>query len=191
MPARHAAGVVVGDVILVLLQGRDHVLAHDRHVVDVPEDFEAVRADLLAQLDAPRGLVEHVVLVVDRAVQPLHHDRDLLLFGQADDLLERLRARFHALLVGDGDALEGAVAGHADDVRHPVGGAEVEVVEAQDLDLVGEPARDALADGHLLGAGLHLAGKDERARAHHVVGAVVAAVHAREAGASGVGARQA
>ena len=64
VPAGHAAGVVMADVLVVLPDGGDDVALHDLHVVDVVEQLEPLGAHLLADLDAPRGVVAHVVGVV-------------------------------------------------------------------------------------------------------------------------------
>src|SRR5262249_830147 len=65
VPAGHAAGVVVGDVLLILADGGDHVAFHDLHVIDVVQQPKARRAKLLDQLHAPRRLVVHVIFVID------------------------------------------------------------------------------------------------------------------------------
>ena len=41
VPARHAAGVIVRDVLVMLADGADHVAFHDLHVVDVVEQLDA------------------------------------------------------------------------------------------------------------------------------------------------------
>ena len=42
----------------------DDIPLHDLHVVDVIEQLEPLRAHPLADLDAPGGVVAHVILVV-------------------------------------------------------------------------------------------------------------------------------
>ena len=115
MPAGNAAGVVVGDVGMELLNRRDHVSFHDLHVVDVVEQLEVLRADPLAQFDTPYSVVAHVVRVVDLAVEQFHHGEDLVFLADRHDALEADRALVESLLVWH----PGAVAGKADDVPEP------------------------------------------------------------------------
>jgi len=77
----NAAGVEMGDAIDVFLDGTDEVAFHDLHVVDVEEKFDAGGVDGLDDLDAPSGVVAHIVTVVDLAVEEFHADRDAVVFG--------------------------------------------------------------------------------------------------------------
>ena len=61
----------------------DHVPFHDLHVVDVVEQLESLRADALAKLHAPGGMVAHVISVVHLAVEQLHADGDLVFSASA------------------------------------------------------------------------------------------------------------
>ena len=80
--------MVMTEVLMVLLNGTDDVPLHDLHMVDVVKKFEMVGTNFFAQLDAPSGVVAHVIGVVHSAVQQLHIDNDVFLFCNADNLLE-------------------------------------------------------------------------------------------------------
>src|SRR5687768_5665176 len=54
---RHAAGVIVRDVLVMLLDGADLVACHDLHVVDVVEQFHSRRIDGSYNLHAERRAV--------------------------------------------------------------------------------------------------------------------------------------
>ena len=91
--------MVVADVFVKSADPAHAVALHDLHVVDVVKQLEFVRADRLAKLDAPLGVVAHVVLVVYPAVQELHADRDAVLLRQRHDPLQSNRAILQTLLV--------------------------------------------------------------------------------------------
>ena len=110
--AGHAAGVVMSEVLVMFLNGGDEVALHDLHVIDVVEQLESLRADTLAQLDAPRGLIALVVGVIDAAVEEFHDRQHVVLFADGHHALEADRAILKALLVG----LALPVAGETDDV---------------------------------------------------------------------------
>ena len=106
------------DIVAVLADPADDVAVHDLDVVDVEEQLQAGRADPLDDVDAVVGVVAlvagmplHRVRVHPR-VEHLQAERDALLLGVADDLLEALDAVGGADVVGD--AL--AHAGEADHV---------------------------------------------------------------------------
>ena len=113
MPARHAAGVIVRDELPVVADRADHVAFHDLHVVNVVEQFESFGADPLDQLDSPRCVVAHVILVIDLAVQQLHADVDLVFLGNTDHTLQATDAIFQPFFVRHA----AAVAGEANNVR--------------------------------------------------------------------------
>ena len=100
VPAGHAAGVEVGDVLDVVADGADDVALHDLHVVDVVEQLHARRVHALHHLDAPRGVVALVVLVIHLAVQQFQADRDAVVFGHLLDALKPDDAVVAAFVVG-------------------------------------------------------------------------------------------
>ena len=110
--ARHAARVVVGDVGMEFLDPHDQVALHDLHVIDVVEQLESFGADAFAQFHAPLGVVALVVLVIHPAVEQLHDDGDVCLFGGGHDALQAQRTILDALFVVE----SGAVAGEANQV---------------------------------------------------------------------------
>ncbi|KAG1320771.1 hypothetical protein G6F63_014102 [Rhizopus arrhizus] len=111
------AGVMPAD-------GGDDVAFHDLHVIDVVEQAEVVRAEPLAQLHTPSGVVAQVVVMIDPGVQQLHHQHHAALLGMAEDALEsRLGIghavlRVHAVAVA-GEADEIAIAGIGDQIDVP------------------------------------------------------------------------
>ncbi len=112
--ARDAPRVEVGDPLVVVPDGADHVALHDLHVVDVVEEPHPRRVHLLDHLDPEPGAVALVVLVVDLAVEELHADRDPVLLGRLLHLVEPIHAVLDRVVVGS--AL--AVAEERDQVRH-------------------------------------------------------------------------
>ena len=110
--AGDAAGVEVGDPIDIFLDGADQVTFHDLHVIDVEEELDARRVDGLDDLHTPGGVVAHVVVVVDLAVEKLDADVDAVVLGDFLDAVETGDGIFGALLVGHAFA----IAGKSDDV---------------------------------------------------------------------------
>src|SRR5208283_3338754 len=105
--------VIVGDMRVVFADGGDEVALHYLHVVDVEEQFEALRADALAELDAPGGSVAHIIRVVAPAVEQFHAEGDPVFLGQRYDALEAQGAVLQTFLL----AHASAVAGETDHVR--------------------------------------------------------------------------
>ena len=64
---------------------------------DVVEQLEPLRADALADLDAPGGVVAHVILVAALAVEQFQDDGDLVLLGDRHEPLQALDAVLQAL----------------------------------------------------------------------------------------------
>src|ERR1700722_12170390 len=60
VPSGVATGVEMPDVLLGIADRADDIAFHDLHVVDVVEQLEARRTDLLAQFDAPFRPIVHV-----------------------------------------------------------------------------------------------------------------------------------
>jgi len=110
--AGNAAGVEMGDPVDILLDGADEVAFHDLHVVDVEEKLDAGRVDGLDDLDAPGGVVAHVVVVVDLAVEEFHANGDAVVFGEFLHAVEAGDGVFGAFFVGH----PRAVSGKGDDV---------------------------------------------------------------------------
>lgn len=94
MAMRNAAGMEVSDPVDIFLNGGDEVAFHDLHVVDVVEQFDPRRVDRLDNLKAPGGVVTHVVVMVDFAVEELDTDGDAVVF--ADFFLGDLAQRWYS-----------------------------------------------------------------------------------------------
>ena len=92
MATRITAGVIMPKVLVILLYRSNDVPFHDLHMVDVVEQFKIIAGDFFAEFDAPRGVVAHVVGMVDSAVQQLHIENNLLLLGHRHDLAKCFRA---------------------------------------------------------------------------------------------------
>src|SRR5690242_6101779 len=109
--AGNAAGVEVSDPVDVFLNGADEIAFHDLHVIDVVEQLDARRVYGLDDLNAPRGVIAHVVVMVDLAVEELEADGDAVILGDFLDAVETGDGVFSALFVGHASA----VAGKSDD----------------------------------------------------------------------------
>src|SRR5260370_7616276 len=112
MGGGNSGGVEVGNAIGMFLGGGGGVLFHDLHGIDDEEKLDARRIDSLDDLDAPRGVVAHVIVMVDLAVQKLDADGDAVVFGDLFDAVEAGDGVPGALFIGHA----GAVAGESDDV---------------------------------------------------------------------------
>ena len=62
--SRIPGGVVMADVTVVFLDRADDITLHDLHVVNIVEELEPFRAHALHELDAPSGVIAHVILVI-------------------------------------------------------------------------------------------------------------------------------
>jgi hypothetical protein len=129
--AGDAAGVEVGDPIDIFLDGADQVTFHDLHVIDVEEELDARRVDGLDDLHTPGGVVTHVVVVVDLAVEELDADRDAVVLGDFLDAVETGNSVLGAFVVGHAFA----IAGKSDDVGDAGLGGERNVFAETFLDL--------------------------------------------------------
>src|SRR5262249_44571526 len=113
MPAGDATRVIMAEILVLILDGADDIALHDLHVVDVVEELEMGRTDFLADLDTPRGMVAHVIAVINLAVEQFHADGDVVLLGEGGDALDTLRAILDAGFVVEANA----IAGETNDVR--------------------------------------------------------------------------
>ena len=95
--ARHAAGVVVVEVLMVLADGVAHVAVHDLHVVNVVEQLEPLGTDALDQFHAPRHMIALIILVIALAVQQFHAQRRIQFFRQRQNAFQAGGAILHAL----------------------------------------------------------------------------------------------
>ena len=100
MSARISARVVVTDVIFICLNCANDIAFHNLSVVDIIKNLDSLGADLFADLDAPFDIVEHIVLVVDLAVEIFEADVDLFLLGKSRDLFQCDGGIFSAYIVG-------------------------------------------------------------------------------------------
>src|ERR1035441_1543867 len=114
---RIAAGVEVPDPLYVVADIAHDIAVHDLGVIDIVEDLDARRVDALDDVDAPGDVVEHVVFVVDLAVEVLHADGDALNLGVGLYFIEEGHAVGGAFGIGHAFA----VAAEGDDVGHSVG----------------------------------------------------------------------
>ena len=103
--ARHAAGVVVVEVWVVLLDRVADIAIHDLHVINVVEQLEPLGADALHQLRAPRDMIALVILVVALAVQQFHAQRHLQFFRQRQKPFQAKGAILQALRIVEAGAV--------------------------------------------------------------------------------------
>src|SRR5208337_1280649 len=80
-PPGHAAGVIVGNVLVVFTYRVDHVALHDLHVENVVKQFASLGTHAPAQFHTPRRVVAHVVLMIALAVEQLHAHGHFVLLG--------------------------------------------------------------------------------------------------------------
>src|ERR1017187_4206423 len=66
---RIAAGVEVPDPLYMVANVAHDIAVHNLGVIDIVEDLDARRIDALHDVHAPGDVVEHVVFVVDLAVE--------------------------------------------------------------------------------------------------------------------------
>src|SRR6185436_1580360 len=64
-----AAGMVVTDILMVLLDCANHVTFHDLHMINIVEELEPIGANAFADLNAPGSVVGHIIFVVHFAVE--------------------------------------------------------------------------------------------------------------------------
>src|ERR1700674_781103 len=129
--AGNAAGVEVGDPIDIFLDGADQVTFHDLHVIDVEEELDAGRVDGLDDLYSPGGVVAHIVVVVDLAIEQLDADGDAVVLGDFLDAVETGNSVLGAFVVGHAIA----IAGKSDDVGDAGLGGERNVFAETFLEL--------------------------------------------------------
>jgi len=93
------AGVVMGDVGMVIADGADDVALIDLHMIDVVKQFELGGSDAMDEIDPPGGAIALVVSMVDPAVEEFHHDDDFVLFGDGHDFLQPFCAVLPSCLI--------------------------------------------------------------------------------------------
>ena len=86
--ARHAAGVKVGDVLVIVADRADDVALHNLHVINVIEQLDARRGDRLNHPDAERRVIAEIVFVIHFTVQQLDADGDAGVFGHLLDAVQ-------------------------------------------------------------------------------------------------------
>src|ERR1019366_9833717 len=92
-------GMVVGNVLVVLTDGGDHVAFHNLHVVDVVEQFEALGTNPFAEFDTPGAMVTHVIVMISLAVEQLDARGHFVFLGNGRDALGTDYAVLETLLV--------------------------------------------------------------------------------------------
>src|SRR5688572_21528378 len=65
----HAAGMVMRDIGMMLLDRCDHVSLHNLHVVNVVQQLKPFGADLFGKFNPPRRMIALVIPVIHFAVQ--------------------------------------------------------------------------------------------------------------------------
>ena len=93
--AEVVVGMVVADVFLVFADVADDVAVHDLHMINVEQQLEVRRANLLDGLDAKTEIVALIAgvalhrMAAGHRVEQLEAERDAVFFGVADDLFGR------------------------------------------------------------------------------------------------------
>ncbi len=88
------------DPLVVIADIADDVAILNLGVIDVVQNFHARRVNALHDVHSPGDVVEHVVRVVDLAVQILHADVDALVFRVSLHLIQEGDAVIRALGIG-------------------------------------------------------------------------------------------
>jgi hypothetical protein len=112
MPAGNPTGMKMTEPLDVLLDSANEIPLHDLHVVDVVEKFYPRRVHFLNDAYAPRGVVAHVVFMVDLAVEKFDADRHSMVLGNFFDTIQTDDRVFGAFSIGQ----PLAIAGKSDDV---------------------------------------------------------------------------
>ncbi len=97
----------VADVLHVLANGSNDVAIHNLHVVNVVQKFDAGRADSLHYIDTPGRVVAHVIFVIHLAVEQLHADGDVFLFGIVFDVIQKQNTVVCSFGVGHAPTISG------------------------------------------------------------------------------------
>src|ERR1019366_2669948 len=100
LASRIAAGVEVPDPLYVVADVAHDIAIHDLGVIDIVENLDARRIDALHDVHAPGDVVEHVIFVVDLAVEVLHADSDALGLGVGLNLIQEGHAVGGAFGIG-------------------------------------------------------------------------------------------
>ena len=100
VPPRVAARMVMTGEGIGLFDVADEVAFHDLHVVDVVQKLDLRGIHLLHQVHTPGGMIRHVVLVVDLAVEEFQVHHNLLFFGVRLDPVQPGEAVSQPLTVG-------------------------------------------------------------------------------------------
>ena len=114
---RVARGMEVPDVGHEAADRTDHVALHDLHVIDVVQQLDARTAYHLAQRQPPVAAVGKIAGMVHLAVEQFQVEVDAVLLGAGRHAAQHPGALHHTLVVA---LTVQAVAGEADQPRHPV-----------------------------------------------------------------------
>src|SRR5262245_47747316 len=91
LAARDASDMDVTDAIEIIPQVAGDISVHDLNVVDVKENLNARRINLLAHIKPPGEVIENLVGALipgDFRIRDLHAESDALLFSVAFDAIE-------------------------------------------------------------------------------------------------------
>src|SRR5437867_2995182 len=99
VPAGHATGVKITDVVRMLPNRANDVPFHDLHVIDVVEKLHPRRIDAFHHPGAERRVVTLIVVMIDLAVQQLDTDRDAMALGERRDSAQTSHACLDALRI--------------------------------------------------------------------------------------------
>src|SRR5215475_2368400 len=92
VPPGIAAGMKMSDPLEVVAYVPDDIAIHDLRMIDVKKNFHSRRIHSRHHVDAPRNVIEHVVLVIHLAVQIFHADGDAFVFGLPFDPIQERHA---------------------------------------------------------------------------------------------------
>ena len=73
--------MVMQEMLVMTLDGSDNVPFHDLHVIDIVQQPDSRRIDLLAHGNSPSGRVALVAVVVHTAIQQLDYEIDASILG--------------------------------------------------------------------------------------------------------------
>src|SRR6185503_18331001 len=99
MSAVYTTSMVMPEISILILYRTYYIAFINLHVVNIIQQFEIGRTDLLAQFNAPRRFIAHIIFVINLAVEQFHLDNYSFLFCQAHYLLEAFSTIVHTGLV--------------------------------------------------------------------------------------------
>lgn len=107
MAARISSGVEMTQPWNIVLDGAADVAFHNLEVINIVEQLDTRRVHALAYIDAPGGVIAHVILVIHFAVEKLHANGDAPILRVRFDAIQKSDAVIGAFRIGHAPAVAG------------------------------------------------------------------------------------